>query len=438
MAEKDRRCQIPMMGGVPCGRELYNEERCIFHSQKSNKDVELFQRTLDEMFNDKSLVVCDFSRFIFPKGVLFPKEINSYIFFIEVTFQDRVNFSRTIFQKYTQFEDTVFKEESLFEGTIFQDVTSFARSTFQDFANFKGTTFKGDTDFFLTVFQKHALFKLAVFKGKSNFENVNFQNIVDFENAIFEDALMIKEDIHDKIFSKDEVDFTYVGFLKPEKVSFRKVDLSKFRFLGTDLRKVEFVDVNWDRKRGRNRIYDEIEPDTVTEKFDYPLIAQVYKRLRGNYQENLNYAEAGDFHIGEMEMRRKGEKNPFNKGIIQLYKLLSNYGESYWRPLAWILLFLFLFFPILFMYSGIEPVAQSQTSYVINYDLDASSISLNKEKVADYLKSFVYSLSVFSLVREKQYRPIDNCGHLWMVLESILSPVLIAFFLLALRRRFRR
>ena len=113
--------------------------------------------------------------------------------------------------------------------------------------------------------------------------------------------------------------------MKPEKVIFRKVDLSKFRFLGTDLRKVEFADVDWDMKTGRSRVYDAIEPDPVTEKFDYPLIAQLYKRLRANYEENLNYAQAGDFHIGEMEMYRKGKRDPIDRGIIFSYKLFFKY-----------------------------------------------------------------------------------------------------------------
>jgi hypothetical protein len=92
------------------------------------------------------------------------------------------------------------------------------------------------------------------------------------------------------------------------------------------------------------------------------------------------------------------------------------------------------------MYSGIVGVTPDQSSYLINYEFNTHSISLNQAGAyfKDYLKSFVYSLSVFSLVREKLYRPITDWGYFWMVLESIFSPVMIAFFLLALRRRFKR
>ena len=417
MAEKEKGCQAEMLCNnivTSCGRKLYDEANCIFHSKRHDKDVKLFRQELDELFKDSSLEVYDFKGFVFPEGMLFPEKIDKQIVFRDVVFQGIAVFIGKTFQEKAFFIDTTFHGMALFDGASFQDEAYFRRVTFQE----------------------NALFVYTTFKCIAYFDEITFEKKVGFDWSSFEDALIVNEEHNNKIFSKKEVDFGYVRFLKPEKVAFRKVDLGKFRFLGTDLRKVEFVDVDWDREKGRNRIYDEVSPETTLP--DYPLIAQVYKRLRANYEENLNYAEAGDFHIGEMEMRRKGEKNPFNKGIICLYKLLSNYGESYWHPLAWILLFLFLLFPIVFMCSGIEGITQSQNSYLINYDFDVNSISLNKEKVGDYLKSFVYSLSVFSLVREKQYRPIDNCGHFWMVLESILSPVLIAFFLLALRRRFRR
>jgi hypothetical protein len=345
--------------------------------------------------------------FIFPEKVLFPKKIDKSISFEEAIFQGSAEFWQVIFEMEAYFQHAIFKSE----------------------AHFEVATFEGDANFQIATFQSGAYFFL-----------VTFENAVHFDGATFGDVLIITESLKlkKKIFSEKEVSFTQVKFLKPEKASFTTVDLSKFKFIGTDLRKVEFVDVDWykEKGRGRNKIYDEVSPESKLP--DYPWIAQVYKRLRANYEENLNYAEAGDFHIGEMEMRRKGEKNIFNKGIISLYNLISNYGESYWRPLLFWILPILLLFPILFMYSGIEPVAQSQTPYLINCEFDASSISLTEEKVDDYLKSFVYSLSVFSLVRERQYRPVNNCGHFLMVLESILSPVLIAFFLLALRRRFRR
>jgi uncharacterized protein YjbI with pentapeptide repeats len=410
MMEKNKGCQVTHGEGI-CGRELYDEEYCIFHSQKPDKDTKLFQRKLNEIFEDESLEDYDFFKFIFPEGISFPEKIS----------------------KRTSFYDA-----------LFHGVTEFSDMIFEDWVDFSAT-FLGKTMFWMVFFQRGASFGGSSFKCEIKFANVTFKYpSVSFMGTIFEDVLIIDEGYNNKIFSEAVVDFRYVEFLKPEKVSFQKVNLSNFRFIGTDLRKVEFVDVDWNRQEGRMMIYDEIAwpYNSGVQDFDYPLIAQVYKRLRANYEENLNFAEAGDFHIGEMECKRKSYKGWFGKNLslTAWYKYVSNYGESYRRPLlCWILPILFLF-PILFMYSGIGSVTQNVSPYIIDYDFDASSISLNKagDWAKDYLKSFVYSLSVFSLVREKQYRPIDNWGHFWMVLESILSPVLITFFLLALRRRFRR
>ncbi|MDP3024771.1 MAG: pentapeptide repeat-containing protein [candidate division Zixibacteria bacterium] len=571
MAENKKKCQVRMWGGTSCGKELYDEEYCIFHSPKPDKDGGLFKKKLDEILNDTSTIFNDLSYFIFPKVIQFPREINKETIFMGslfqgvadftgstfkdyanfsgatfqgeasfevatfqkeihfegVTFNGVANFERTSIRQGVSFKSTVFNSEAYFGGAVFQILASFEKASFgraanfensffQNGADFTGATFKNRTNFKEANFKEDAIFVGTKFKGKTSFENAVFQMEARFISAYFESEadfsggffqkeaffanvifqnkagfarttfqgqtkfvkntfefpvsffrasfieettfssagevifpynfsetiLTLGEEDTKRVMFEKEVDFRNVKFLKPEKVSFRKVDLSKFRFLGTDLRKVEFVDVGWykEKGRGRNKIYDEVSPDPGTKKFDYPLISQMYKRLRANYEDNLNYAEAGDFHIGEMEMRRKGEKNFFNKCIVWAYKLISNYGESYWRPLLCWILPILLLFPLLFMYSGIEQITSRQSPYMIHYQFNLSTISLSNagDFIKDYLKSFVYSLSVFSLVREKLYRPISNLGHFWMVLESIFSPTLIAFFLLALRRRFKR
>jgi uncharacterized protein YjbI with pentapeptide repeats len=479
MAEKDKKCCF-------CNRELYDGKHCIFHSRKPGKDSELFQKELDAIFEDKSLKVYDFSGFVFPEKVSLPKKIDKKIIFSQAIFRGQTVFTSLTFEKEAFFGAATFQSDTMVVSTTFQDQTVFGAATFEgrtyfsgvafnSTVNFSNAVFQAETDFSCVVFQKDALFQETLFKCTSHFWQAIFQGMVSFIFATFEDALVVDGEENNKIFCKKEVDFRDVKFLKPEKVGFKKVNLSNFRFLGTDLRKVEFVNVDWYKKerwldriyrvlsqifvnvgwckesrkrgvdriyRGVSQIYDEIKPDPDTKKIDYPLVAQVYKRLRANYEENLNYAEAGDFHIGEMECKRKSYKTKVGRNLCltAFYKYVSNYGEGYRRTFyLWILPMLILF-PLLFMYSGIEPVTPSQSSYVIDYDFHGSTISVNKvgDWAKDYLKAFVYSLSVFSLVREKQYRPIDNWGHFWMVLESILSPVLIAFFLLALRRRFRR
>jgi len=441
MIDNEQKCQI-------CGRRHYDEKRCIFHLERSDKDAKLFQQKLNEIFNDRSLEIYDFSQFVFPDGIIFPEKIDKKIIFNNATFQGHHTFFSITFEREADFSGATFQGTVSFRFSKFLNNVDFGKAIFKDHVDFQTVFFHGEVKFVSTVFHKEVFFSIAdfkkrvlfiraTFKGKSEFFAVNFIDRVDFMFSTFEDELIINQG-NKRIFSLKEVNFIDVKFFRPEKVNFIKVDLSNFGFLGTNLRKVEFVDVNWYKKSkgGRNRVYDEI----ISGSSEYPFMAQMYKRLRANYEENLNYAEAGDFHIGEMEMRRKGEKNFFNKCIIWAYKLISNYGESYWRPLLFWILPMLLLFPLLFMYSGIEQITSRQSPYMIHYQFNLSTISLSNagDFIKDYLKSFVYSLSVFSLVREKLYRPINDWSHFWMVLESILSPVMIAFFLLALRRRFKR
>ncbi len=104
------------------------------------------------------------------------------------------------------------------------------------------------------------------------------------------------------------------------------------------------MDVRWAKKGGRLIVIDEtrIGKDDTT----YGAVAQLYRRLRRNYESNYRFAEAGEFFIGEMEMRRLDVNTKFkskrireiilwfkrNFFLLGIYKHISLYGESYVRP----------------------------------------------------------------------------------------------------------
>jgi uncharacterized protein YjbI with pentapeptide repeats len=412
MAEKEKRCQVITSDGSPCGRVLHDKEFCFLHSPKEGRGADIFQNELNKIFNDKSLKIYDFTGFIFPDGILFPKIIDKKIIFFAAGFRGMADFGGATFNNEADFRLAVFEKSGIFSDTTFYD---------------------------------KVYFSLTFFKGLAEFTNSTFYKGVSFEKAFIEDILIVDEEGKNKIISKEEVDFRHVEFLHPEKVRFRKVDLSKFRFSRTDLRKVEFIDVEWYRKskkKGINKIYDEIKTEPGMKKFDYSLIAQTYKRLRANYEENLYYAEAGDFFIGEMDMRRKGEKNIINKIFLCLYKFFSHYGESFRRPLG-LMALLLLTFPLLYMIAGIAPsekMSGDGIQRLINYEWDFcfKNMKLSSEMWDDYKSCLLYSISAMSLVREKPFYPSYFSGYALTILEYILMVVFISFFILALRRRFRR
>ena len=456
MSETTKRCQVEMHDGKSCGRELYDGKCCIFHSEKKDKDVELFQNRLDQIFKDESVKIYDFTRFIFPEGIVFLRKFSKPVICEHAIFKGKAQFENAVFEDRADFVGVTFEGDADFLYALFKGKADFVVTCFKGRAIFAYAVFEGEADFGITTFEVGVHFMNASFnrqtnfagasiKGEGYFLNATFQEMVSFCSAAFGDFIMITAEEHHKKAFRQEVDFRNVKLLKPEKVEFHKVDLNRFRFLQTDLRGVRFTDVDWykEKEKGRNKVFDEVSPDPKTKKFDYALIAQLCRCLRANYEENLRYSEAGDFYIGEMEMTRKAEKNIFKKLPLLFYKAISNYGESYYRTLWWIAVIL-LIFPLLFMFTGIEPISLDSTNpmeEIIHYRLDFSSIEsvqLTIEKIGDYYTCFLYSMSVFSFIRDKKYTTLDNWGHTLFVLESILGPVTLAFFLLALRRRFKR
>jgi len=389
---------------------------------------------------------------------LFPQtEFEGVAIFSDATFKGRADFLFARFTHTAWFRKATFEAGAGFDGTDFVGEADFGHTTFKGAADFLSTLFHGNVKFSVARFHAEFKFEGSTFKGQVDFQSATFnagayfigsifEADADFRGATFEHTLLIgAERVHRRAF-KGGTNLGWVQFSKPEKVGFHKVDLSSVRFLGTDVRKVHFNDVDWykEKGKGRNRVFDEVSPDPDTEKFDYPLIAQLYRRFRANYEENLRYSEAGDFYIGEMEMTRKAERNIFKQLPLLIYKAISNYGESYYRPLGWLAAFLVVIFPLLFMILGLQPinpVPNSPEAYVMDYKWDISSIQSflpSRQKLNDYGISFLYTMSVFSLVRDKKYTTINNWGHALFVAESILTPVFMAFFLLALRRRFKR
>ena len=333
---------------------------------------------------------------------------------------------------------------------MFEKEVSFQSAVFEGAAYFGDAIFKGNATFINVVFNDFAHFGGSTFEHGAYFGDSVFEGYADFSGAVFEERLFVSAEYLASRSLKGEVNLSRATFLRPEKVEFHRVDLSKFRFLEADVREVHFTDVSWNKKkgRGRNQVLDEVSPpypflSRHQLELDHQLIAQLYRRLRANYEWNLRYSEAGDFYIGEMEMTRKAERNILKKLPLLFYKTISNYGESYYRPLCWMAAILLLF-PLLFMFAGIQPATfdpGTASSEEISYKLDFSSlesVAPTWEEFGDYYTCFLYSMSVFSFIRDKKYTTINNWGHTLFVAESMLGPVTLAFFLLALRRRFKR
>jgi hypothetical protein len=189
------------------------------------------------------------------------------------------------------------------------------------------------------------------------------------------------------------------------------------------------------------------------------LIAEIYQQLKRNYDAMNDYWTAGNWHYGEMEMKRLHSR--WRPGLLRwlsshfrlaaLYKYASAYGESYELPLTWlagVLVFFALIYPLL----GFYPTTGLQLDVPLPQCVHECSLNYWNYKVffrthlAEHptglwgmmLHSFMTSISVAGFQRELRYAPSYPWGRMLALLELLLTTTLGGLFALAIRRQFKR
>jgi len=201
-------------------------------------------------------------------------------------------------------------------------------------------------------------------------------------------------------------------------VEFTRVDLSECRLLGNELREMKLTDVLWARRYGRNVLYDEIavrrewRKEWVPGRFPIGLFKESYQDLKQRHQDQGDHGKAGDFHYGEMEMKRCEYRWPRRVLCLEfLYWFLSGYGT---RPLR--------AFVVLILMALI-----SSWGYWVT----------NGEAFSDFSESLRFSIEVMTLQRPS-VSELSEAGGWIKAVQAIAGPVQIALFALALRMRLKR
>jgi len=169
-----------------------------------------------------------------------------------------------------------------------------------------------------------------------------------------------------------------------------------------------------------------------------------------------------------MRHRASLRKNHFRRGLhrhlglVAWYKYASQYGESYLRPVLW-LLAVMLFFACLYPVVGLQyqpsrDRAQTQsggvnTSSVMSAQVRDPAVltyssplrpgdnghgSLLRARLRLWSHSLGASFFVSVFQRELVYDPVYPWGRVLAALEQALVSIFFALFILALRRQFRR
>jgi len=449
----------------------------------------LFQREIDAILESAGDGEADFTRFVFFS----------------------CNYSSRTFRAYCNFSRATFAQNALFTLSRFKKGASFDDATFSLGASFAFTEFAHD-----------AVFGGATFTKLADFGYTKFSRVADFSAVMFLDSVRFNrtEFLQDSEYLPGPI-FTYARFSKPELSIFYKSDLSHAFFHRCDVTNINFSSVTWAERKGcRKRMVfeelvkfgdddlvkighkmrlstydletDELSPDDR----DYGLIAELYQQLKKNYDERKDYWTAGDFHYGEMEMKRlatprgrrllawlegsrdrlakrlnNGAKSPKwpafwrfysvvrklniirrwwhqHLSLIAWYKYASEYGENYRRPVMWLVVVLALF-ACLFPLKGVRydpakdlDAGKSASPQVLTYRQPAPAEKtwlIGWRAETELLKdSCLSSLEVASFQKERMYEPVYRTGHFLILMEMVMSSSLFALFLLAIRRQFRR
>jgi hypothetical protein len=418
-------------------------------------------------------------------------------------FEEDLNFSGAIFTGITCFEGAQFimggdffgakfsnNEGANFQNTHFLKTANFVFAQFlgDGLVNFHGAQFSGVANFECTQFcgKKGTSFYGAQFSGseESSFWDVSFSSSgeLNFINAKFSGEggvhffgveFCCDEDVHfgestfhgpgkvifeDSVFHEDcRVHFDRVRISTHGILEFVNVlTLGNFLFLNTDLEKVEFRNVRFRRTRNRffNREYlldEDTYPDNkenYERKYGITQHSQVeilYRKLKLNFENQRDFARAGDFHYGEMGIQRQckmleWEEKPISKflpflkylNLTQFYKIVSGYGEKWQQALASFLAILIVCTNLNLFWVEPKATLLEETTRIEKWETD----SLHRLG-----GTALFTFKVLTLQRWEHDFRLKGSSYwpkFFVSIQHLAGPGIIALMLLAIRRKFRR
>ena len=420
-------------------KSLKNSDYCIFHDPNPDKDLNFFNKKIEEQCKRKDF---NFIGYHFPRKWRFVNEkFEEYTDFRSAKFYD-VNFYGNIFHKGTTFKlvnffgkvnfrHAYFHGQSNFKGSKFFGDADFSEATFNyvDFveatfcknANFKGSKFFGDADFSEATFNyvdfveatfcKNANFKGSKFFGDADFNGTTFQNLI-MNRTVFKENLEL---IPNKI---NELDLRY------SKVFFMgtiKTDLKMTKFYGSFIKNVSFMIQEWPKK-----IYEEKNMNESGIKLSYKELETIYRNLKQNMQDHGNYPQAGEFYYREMECKKESMRekifslNWFKSLWYSFLKYSCGYGE---RPFRTII----SSFGIIFIWA------------LLYWILRCLEYSVSNPTISKQIKESLYfSFVTFTTLGLGDILPLNDLGRAFICAEALLGAFFMALFVVVFVRKMAR
>lgn len=373
-------------------RDATFREGALFGKVIFNKEADFYQASFK--------VVADFHNAVF-KGVAN---------FGYAVFNDFALFARAMFNGVTTFSNAVFNCYSTFILATCAGETSFSQTTFNEQANFMAVKFDEKAYFEGTTFKKEAHFAGSIFAVGVTFCDSSFAGYCIFDVADLGPAQFIRTSFRYPAFFRSTRfgNSQFYGCYISERLEISSTDLFHVSFLQSPIEDLRFINCKWPTYKGRNIVWDARQaqkkmkegvasqygqvigyfpldgvanPEPLDSEPDPGTLADLFRRLKKVAQTEQDQALASDWHYAQKEMERidnwrkagvpaghigcvlepdwwerlRGKLTNTGQGrwkaaglasVLQLYKLISGYGESPGRAAACLLAFVLL--PLLF------------------------------------------------------------------------------------------
>ncbi len=412
--DKSGSCQALGIHGYskpPCGRPLYDEKHCIFHSDKNeNKSADF-----DLLFNDelkrqeKEDEYYDFTNFIFPNDISFNNiEFRKIAYFYFARFHgDKVDFTETKFVEGASFYGSKFYcDDIIFTKALFKVGGGFNHCEFMGrFIYFNGAKFSGKKfDFCNNEFPN--VIYLSFEHSKFNFREVDFSHSNIFgKGVIFQGIEIISKKINfsgtnikcenilfheSKLFGK-EINFSHV-LLTADNLSCNesvwKSNIINFMLSRFDVKRIRFInaDISSEKIDLGGAIFNCEDLNLTKSKFEYKeinLLRTYFKSIAGLFPiltYKTKYLKRVKFKVKDLRFilgDSASTTNPLIKKmtedawylsnymkihpyIYRIWKISSDCGRSILRWTVWSVLIVLLF---AFSYMIIGPEAFRPRSY---------------------------------------------------------------------------
>lgn len=378
---------------------------------------------------------------------IFKTEFYKKVEFYNCTCNEEFEIRDTVFHGWSSFKDSKFHQKATFGNTNFLGYPNqFNESTFLDDVQFFECKFQKEVQFMSTIFSKNTEFIRPEFHNKVFFNQSQFQGVTVFDRPIFKGKTDFSycyfEDINFKeintFWSYRDYNYTESPKLYFKDVFFnsktfiKNTDLSKLELDNSDVTNITFSRCIWNDTENRLKLVNELPTKNIETENKLKLAKNQhlkkleterlikklrdsenhYRQLKKNFDGAKNWELSGKAYISEMEIRKRRlwlEEKYYQWIIYKFYDVFGGYTQDFKKPIISI-------FWLIIIFSGMY--------YFIDYDI-VKALQRGVKGALPYME-----------IDTKN--PFEGYWLILRNIELVLGGTFLAFFVLALRKRFKQ